>query len=113
MYNARIPRAQQILGVERTVHTAEHLASAMFWLGAPMGEIPRAKLAVNGDQDKSETTGARAEQGGRPTHAQPYAVIHAVAATAEKTWMASGFVAVAEHLQQSGITPVLHWRRRR
>ena len=32
LYNARIPRAQEILGEERAVHTAEHLASAMFWL---------------------------------------------------------------------------------
>ena len=45
VYNVRIPRAQEILGVERKVHTAEHLASAMFYLGAPMVEIPRAKLA--------------------------------------------------------------------
>src|ERR1700744_6463963 len=29
-YNLHIPRAQDILGVERTVHTAEHLASARF-----------------------------------------------------------------------------------
>ena len=47
MYNVRIPRAQEILGVERTVHTAEHLASAMFYLGAPVGEIPRAKLVAS------------------------------------------------------------------
>src|ERR1700733_12619536 len=33
VYNVRIPRAQDILGVNRTVHTAEHLASAMFYLG--------------------------------------------------------------------------------
>jgi hypothetical protein len=33
-YNLSIPRAQEILGEERAVHTAEHLASAMFWLGA-------------------------------------------------------------------------------
>src|SRR5436190_15710182 len=45
-YNVRIPRAQQILRVPRIVHTAEHLASAMFYLGAPPGEIPRAKLAA-------------------------------------------------------------------
>ena len=32
-YNVRIPRAQEILGIERKVHTAEHLASAMFYLG--------------------------------------------------------------------------------
>ena len=33
-YNVRIPRAQEILGTERKVHTAEHLASAIFYLGA-------------------------------------------------------------------------------
>ncbi len=44
VYNVRIPRAQEILGEERTVHTAEHLASAMFYLGAPGREIPRARL---------------------------------------------------------------------
>ena len=44
MYNVRIPRAQEILGVDRTVHTAEHLASAMFYLGVPQSEIPRARL---------------------------------------------------------------------
>src|SRR6202161_3138178 len=44
MYNVRIPRAQDILGVDRTVHTAEHLASAMFYLGVPQTEIPGARL---------------------------------------------------------------------
>jgi ADP-heptose:LPS heptosyltransferase len=93
VYNARIPRAQEILGVERTVHTAEHLASAMFWLGAARVEIPRAKLAVEGDA-----------QGAMGPH--PFAVIHAVAATPEKTWRADGFLAVAEYLKQSGLDPV-------
>jgi ADP-heptose:LPS heptosyltransferase len=91
VYNARIPRAQEILGVERTVHTAEHLASAMFWLGAARVEIPRAKLVVEGPVQ-------------RP--AQPFGVIHAVAATPEKTWRADGFLAVAEYLKRSGIEPV-------
>jgi ADP-heptose:LPS heptosyltransferase len=91
VYNARIPRAQEILGVERTVHTAEHLASAMFWLGAARVEIPRAKLAVEGPVQ-------------RP--AQPFGVIHAVAATPEKTWRADGFLAVAECLKRSGLEPV-------
>src|SRR5258708_5872012 len=44
IYNVRIPRAQEILKVDRTVHTAEHLASAMFFLGVPQCEIPRATL---------------------------------------------------------------------
>src|ERR1700732_3337521 len=44
MYNVRIPRAQEILGVDRKVHTAEHLAPAVFSLGVPQAEIPRARL---------------------------------------------------------------------
>ena len=44
VYSHKIPTAQEILGVSRRVHTAEHLASAMFWLGVPQQEIPRAKL---------------------------------------------------------------------
>ncbi len=83
LYNCRIPRAQEILGEERTVHTAEHLASASFYLGAESIPIPRAKLFAEP----------------RPA-ARPYAVIHAVAAQAEKTWSPEGFRAVAEHLSR-------------
>ena len=43
LYNIKIPRAQEILGEERVVHTAEHLASAMFFLGAPTQEIPSSR----------------------------------------------------------------------
>jgi ADP-heptose:LPS heptosyltransferase len=89
VYNVRIPRAQEILGVERKVHTAEHLASAMFYLGVPRCEVPRARLET-----------ARA---GSPA---PLGVIHPVAANPEKTWAAAGFVAVAEHLQAASIEPV-------
>lgn len=81
-YNVRIPRAQQILGIERTVHTAEHLASAIFYLGAPVSEIPRARLTV-------------AEK------CAPSVVIHAVAATPAKTWRADGFLEVARRLRAS------------
>ncbi len=92
IYNVRIPRAQEILHVDRKVHTAEHLASAMFFLGAPVCEIPRAKLV--------------------PIDAAPpigeprCAVIHAVAATPEKTWGPGNFLAIAGHLSESGVTPV-------
>jgi len=89
LYNLRIPRAQEILGVERKVHTAEHLASAMFWLGVPQREIPRASLYADA-----------AEAG------KPYGVIHAMAAAPEKTWPAERFVAVARHLVETGLEPV-------
>lgn len=81
-YNVRIPRAQDILNVDRTVHTAEHLASAIFYLGAPVTEIPRARLTATDKQPAS-------------------AVIHAVAAGAEKTWQADGFLEVARRLQRA------------
>jgi len=92
VYNVHIPRAQAILHVDRTVHTAEHLASAIFFLGAPVGEIPRAKLVPGG--------------GALPTPEPAYAIIHAVAATPEKTWAAAHFLAIAAHLAQSGLSPV-------
>jgi len=90
VYNVRIPRAQQILGVERTVHTAEHLASAVFYLGAPITEIPRAKLVAGGTACPTRT----------------HAIIHPFATTAGKTWAAANFLAVAQHLKQSGLEPV-------
>ncbi len=90
IYQVRIPRAQEILGVERKVHTAEHLASAIFYLGAPQIEIPPAKLFAH-------------------PHSQPrpYAVIHPTASQPDKTWPAERFLAVARHLHQSrGMEPV-------
>ncbi len=92
-YNVRIPRAQEILGEERKVHTAEHLATAMFHLGVPIGEVPRAKLAAR-------------VPGGIGGFRGPVAVLHPVAATPAKTWPAGRFLAVAEHLRQSGLEPV-------
>lgn len=90
IYSQRIPRAQEILGEERPVHTAEHLASAMFWLGVPRSEIPRAKMVA----------------GIRPDY-PPYAVIHPFAATVEKTWPRERFLAVADHMQAAGLQPMI------
>ncbi len=90
MYNVRIPRAQEILGVERKVHTAEHLASAMFYFGVPHTEIPRARLF--------------AAPHSRP---RPYAILHPFASEAGKTWPAENFLAVAKHLDANlGIEPL-------
>src|SRR4051794_19372931 len=44
IYNVKIGRAQQIMGVNRTVHTAEHIASAFFALGVPCQDVPSAEL---------------------------------------------------------------------
>jgi heptosyltransferase-3 len=101
LYNFPIPRAQQILGVDRPVHTAEHLASAMFYLGAS-GNIPRASLF----ESKDWTDRNAADSSFRHFFDAPYAVLHPFAATSEKTWLQAGFLAVAEHLKQSGLDPL-------
>jgi heptosyltransferase III len=90
LYNARIPRAQEILAEDRRIHTAEHLASAMFWMGVPRTEIPRARLSAG----TSPIPGA-------------YAVLHPFASEPGKTWPAEGFLAVAKHLRdKAGLEPV-------
>lgn len=88
VYSIRIPRAQEILGVDRAVHTAEHLASAMFYLGVPAQEIPRACLVAESNRHEA------------------VAVVHAAAAAPEKTWSAGGFLEIADHLRRSGLEPV-------
>lgn len=85
LYNVPIPTAQEILGVSRKIHTAEHLASAMFYLGAARCEIPRAKLYA-GDTRPGAT---------------PYAVLHPAASAPDKTWTAAGFLAVARYLRET------------
>jgi len=92
VYSAKIPRAQEILGEERPVHTAEHIASAMFWLGVPRGPIPRAKLETTAPSGHGSVT--------------EYAVLHPFASEPSKTWPASRFLEVAGHLSDSGIEPV-------
>lgn len=83
-YNVRIPRAQEILGEERTVHTAEHVASAMFYLGVPRREIPRAQLFA-----------------AAPPPREPYAVVHPAASAPEKTWPAANFRRLAEWIESN------------
>jgi len=95
VYNVRIPRAQQILGVERKVHTAEHVASAMFYLGAPRCEIPRAKCGTGG--------GTGLQACGTPAGTP---VLHPFASIPDKTWAVDRFLAIAQHLKQSGTDPI-------
>ena len=92
-YNLRIPRAQQILGrpPQAPVHTAEHLAAAMFHLGVEAGEIPRARLFAD-----------------PPPRRRPYAVLHAGAAFHTKQWPAERFAELAGWLRDTqDLEPVI------
>lgn len=87
VYNIRMPRAQEILpGGERTVHTAEHVASAMFYLGVPHRPIPRAILHA----------GETPEQGA-------YSVVHPFASAMLKSWPAANFVQRMETLEHKPV----------
>jgi ADP-heptose:LPS heptosyltransferase len=88
-YNVKIPRAQRVLGVNRTVHTAEHLASAVFALGVPLQPIPRASLNA----------------GPSPIECR-YGIIHPFASAPDKQWPAERFCEVARYLQLWNIKPV-------
>ena len=89
-YNLLIPRAQEILGEERTVHTAEHVASALFWLGVPKQEIPRASLFVSG----------------HPQQKAPRAIIHPFASAPGKAWPVDRFAGLAQWLRDDVKLPV-------
>lgn len=90
LYNVRLPRAQQVFGVERTVHTAEHVASAFFHLGLPLTDIPAASLFA-------------------PTAARPraYCILHPQATAPEKIWPAAHFLELAAAIERNfGLEPV-------
>jgi ADP-heptose:LPS heptosyltransferase len=88
-YNIKIPRAQKILGVQRTVHTAEHMATAFFALGVPLEEVPRGQLFAGEAPIKGR-----------------YAVIHPFASAPDKRWRAERFCEVARYLNLWNIKPV-------
>ncbi len=89
-YNIRLPRAQEVLGEERVVHTAEHVASAMFALGVPRAEVPRARLFS-----------------AKKWNQENLAVIHPYASAPDKAWPALRFAEVAEFVQRVlHLTPV-------
>jgi ADP-heptose:LPS heptosyltransferase len=88
-YNIKIPRAQRVLGVNRTVHTAEHLASAVFALGVPLQPIPRASLYA----------GPSLREG-------RYGVLHPFASAVDKQWPAELYCELARYLQLWNIQPI-------
>ena len=88
-YNFKIGRAQRILGVNRTVHTAEHLASAFFALGVPVQDTPRAELFA-----------APSPIAGK------YAVLHPFASAADKQWPSERFCELARYLELWNIQPM-------
>jgi ADP-heptose:LPS heptosyltransferase len=88
IYNTPIPTAQEVLGIARRVHTAEHLASAMFYLGVPISPVPRANLSPAPKRSRYAPQGS-------------FAVIHPFAATQDKTWPSESFLQLGRYVEQN------------
>jgi predicted lipopolysaccharide heptosyltransferase III len=95
VYNLLIPDARTILN-QPSIHTAEHQASALFWLGLPRRKIARARLAI---------APADAEWWNQRliTHGiamgRPYAVLHPTALYATKQWASENFARLGNFLE--------------
>jgi heptosyltransferase III len=103
VYNIVIPDARTILG-RPTLHTAEHQASAFFWLGLGRQPVPPARLWV-APHCRTWWDTERERLG--ISRNQEYAVIHPVALYATKQWAPENFAQVGAALERdAAIVPV-------
>jgi len=103
LYAFLIPDARQILR-QQTIHTAEHQASAFFWLGLPRREIPPARLFPSARRE-AWWERKRTSLGIPPD--REYAVIHPAALFPTKQWAAENFARLAKFFEEeAGLVPV-------
>ena len=104
LYNLRVPDAREILGQE-VVHTAEHQASAFFWMGLPRQEVPSPRLVIRPEWRESVTL--RMKQLGLSPE-KPYAVVQPTALFATKQWAPEKFARVGEYLERDKALEVIY-----
>lgn len=97
VYSLLVPDARHILG-KYPLHTAEHVASAFFWMGMPQSPIPGARLVLSA-AEKDWWASHRARLG-LPL-GQPYTVLHSPALFFTKQWAPEKFAALGDHLEQA------------
>ena len=103
MYDFVVPDARGILNQE-IVHTAEHQASALFFLGMPRQKIPGARLFVS-PAARAWWKLARASFALQENMA--YAVLHPTALYSTKQWAPEHFAALGTYLErESGVAPL-------
>ena len=103
-YSHHVPKAQEILGKKGPVHTAEHVASCLFWLGVPQTEIPPAEVFTSKKMQERVSDRLRKQGLGED---ETYAVIHPAAAYESKQWRSKGFAEAGNYLEQTyGLRPV-------
>ncbi|MGH9327102.1 MAG: glycosyltransferase family 9 protein [Terriglobia bacterium] len=93
LYDILIPDARRILN-QAIVHTAEHQASAFFWLGLPRRRIPAAELFV------SPAAEARWNEVLKRLEVTEYALLHPPALYATKAWPAERFARLGRYFEE-------------
>ncbi len=102
-YHLRIPDARLVLG-QPTIHTVEHQASALFWLGLPRQEIPGARLFV---EPRSEAWWQQRRVQIDIPRGREYAVIHPTALYPTKQWAPGNFARLGAWLEREvGLMPI-------
>lgn len=102
-YDFLVPDARTILE-QPALHTAEHQAAGLFWLGLPRASVPPARIVVN-DRHRAWWWTKRRALG--LDRAQKYSMIHPAALYPTKQWDPEKFARAGEFLKQAkGILPV-------
>jgi ADP-heptose:LPS heptosyltransferase len=104
IYQILIPDARTILS-QPTIHTAEHQASAFFYLGLPRREIPAARLEVAAAH-AAWWSEKRLSLGLAPRG--EYAVLHPTALYATKQWAPENFARLGTWLESETGLRVLY-----
>jgi heptosyltransferase III len=103
IYDFAIPDARNILGQD-VVHTAEHQASAFFWLGLPRRGVPSSEIFLSdaGRDDWRARLALLDVPKGRP-----YAIIQPTALYATKEWPAERFAQLGHYIEREvGLIPL-------
>ncbi len=94
-YDFLVPDARTILDQPR-VHTAEHQASAFFWLGLPRREIPSARVFAS---PKRAAWWSEEKIRLGLSQDEDYAVLHPTALYATKQWAPENFAQLGTYLE--------------
>jgi lipopolysaccharide heptosyltransferase II len=102
LHNHAAPSPSELWRREKT-HSAEQQLALLGWTGVPVTDRPRARLVVNRGADAR--VGDKLRAAGLDL-SRPFALFHPAAAFDSKTWDASNFARVAEHLAAGGTNAV-------
>ncbi|MGH9375744.1 MAG: glycosyltransferase family 9 protein [Terriglobia bacterium] len=103
IYDFAVPDARRILAQD-TVHTAEHQAAALFWLGMPRRPVPPAELFLS-EAARCAWKQERKRRG--IPQGRDYALLHPAALYYTKQWPPERFAGLGRYIEDElGMMPV-------